>query len=142
MAAAVAAAGEDALLDSRTRRVERVLDARLLLLHLDLGRRAHVELRDAARELGETLLELLPVVVGGRLGDLVADRLDPRLDRLLVALAAHDRRVVLVDDDAVGAAEVGGREALEVDPEVLEDRLAAREDRDVLEHRLAAVAEA
>jgi hypothetical protein len=58
-----AAAGEDALLDRRTAGVEGVLDAGLLLLHLDLGGGADVDLGDAAGELGEALLELLAVVV-------------------------------------------------------------------------------
>ena len=67
-----AAAGQNALLDGRAGRVERVLDARLLFFHLDLGRRAHVDLGDAARQLGEALLELLAVVVGRGVLDLAA----------------------------------------------------------------------
>jgi hypothetical protein len=50
--------------------------------------------------------------------------------------------VVLGDDDLLGRAEVLELEALELDAEVLEDRLAAGQDGDVLEHRLAAIAEA
>src|SRR5215475_11135540 len=80
-----AAAGDDALLDGRTRRVQGVLDARLLLLHLGLGRRAHAHDRDAARQLREPLLELLAVVVGGRLLDLLADLVAAGLDLLLLA---------------------------------------------------------
>ncbi len=38
-----AAAGDDAFLDRRTRGVQRVLDAGLLLLHLDFGRRADLD---------------------------------------------------------------------------------------------------
>ena len=58
------AAGDDSLFDSRARRVERIFDAGLLLFHLRLGRSAHVDLCNAARQLSETLLELLAVVVG------------------------------------------------------------------------------
>src|SRR5437667_56283 len=50
-----AAARHDALLHGRTRRVQRVLDASLLLLHLGLGGRADVDDRDAAGQLGEPL---------------------------------------------------------------------------------------
>jgi hypothetical protein len=60
-----AAAGEDALFDGGAGGVQRVLDAGLLLLHLDLGGGADVDLGDAAGELGEALLELLAVVVAG-----------------------------------------------------------------------------
>ena len=54
-----AAAGHDALLDRGLGRVHGVVDAVLLLLDLDLGRAADADHRDAARELGQTLLELL-----------------------------------------------------------------------------------
>ena len=75
-----AAAGHDALLDGRLGRVQRVLDARLLLLHLGLGRRADLDHRHAADELRQPLLQLLAVVVRGRLLDLRADLLDAALD--------------------------------------------------------------
>jgi hypothetical protein len=60
----------------------------------------------------------------------------------LWARALDDRRVVLVDRDLLGLAEVLELDVLELDAEVLGDGAAAGEDRDVLEHRLAAVAEA
>ena len=92
-----AAARDDALLDRRAGRVQRVLDARLLLLHLDLGRRADADHRHAADQLRQPLLQLLAVVVRGRLLDLGADLLDAALDVRLLAGAVDDRRVVLVD---------------------------------------------
>ena len=61
-----AAAGQHAFLDRRARRVQRVLDARLALLHLGLGRGADLHDRHAARELRGALLQLLLVVVAGR----------------------------------------------------------------------------
>ena len=54
-----AAAGDEALLDGRAGRRERILDAVLLLLELDLGGRADLDDGDAAGQLGEALLELL-----------------------------------------------------------------------------------
>src|SRR5262249_55934826 len=101
-----AAAGNDAFLDSRAGRVQRVLDAGLLLLHLGLGGRADLDHGDAAGELRQALLELLAVVVGRGLVDLGAELLDAALDLLLLAGAVDDRGVVLVDRDALGAAEV------------------------------------
>ena len=58
-----AAAGDDALFDRRAGGRERVLDAVLLLLQLDLGRRADLDDRHAAGQLGQPLLQLLAVVV-------------------------------------------------------------------------------
>ena len=51
-------------------------------------------------------------------------------------------RVVLVDRDLLGAAEVRQLDAFELDAEVFADERAAGEDGDVAEHRLAAIAEA
>ena len=78
-----AAAGHDAFFDRGLRGVHRVLDARLLLLHLGLGRRADLDDGDAADQLGQPLLQLLAVVVRGGVLDLRAQLLDAALDRLL-----------------------------------------------------------
>ena len=59
-----AAAGDDALLERRAGRLQRVLDAVLLLLHLRLGGRADLDDGDTAGELGEALLQLLAIEVG------------------------------------------------------------------------------
>jgi len=50
------------------------------------------------------------------------------------------RRVVLVDDDLLGAPQVGELDVFKLDAQVFEDRLAAHHDGDILQHGLAAVA--
>src|SRR5262249_30228349 len=136
-----AAARYDALFDRGPRGVERVLDAVFLLLHLDLRRAADADDRDAARQLGKPLLELLAIVVRGGLLDLGLDLTDAGLDVLLLAGAVDDGGLFLLDDHLLGLAEHGGRYVLQLDPQVLGDELATGENRDVFEHRLAAVAE-
>ena len=89
--------GHDAFLDRGAGRVQRVLDARLLLLHLDLGGGADADHGHAADQLRQPLLQLLAVVVGGGLLDLGADLLDAALDVGLLAGAVDDGGVVLVD---------------------------------------------
>ncbi len=66
-------ARDDAFLDGCTGCVHRVFDAGLLFLHLGFGGCTDLDDGDAADELGETLLELLTVVVGGGLVDLRTD---------------------------------------------------------------------
>ncbi len=61
---------------------------------------------------------------------------------LRLAATFDDGGVVLVDGDALGAAEVFDLDVLELDAEVFGDGLAAGELGDVFEHGLAAVAEA
>ncbi len=75
-----AAAGDHALFDRGAGRMQRILDARLLLFHLDFGRRADANHRDAADQLREPLLQLLAIVVRGGLLDLRANLLDATLD--------------------------------------------------------------
>ena len=137
-----AAARDDALLEGGPGGLQRVLDAVLLLLHLGLGRSADLDDGDAAGQLREPLLELLAVEVGVGVLDLGLQLLDPGLDRLGVAGAVDDRRVVLRDHDAAGAAELRELRVLELEAHLLGDHLGAAEDRDVLEHALAAVTEA
>src|SRR5690606_12856989 len=122
--------------DGGFRRADRVLERVLLRLHFRLGRRADADHGDAAGELREALLELLAVVVARRLLDLLLDHLDAGRDLGLRARAADDRRRVLVDDDALRAAELLELRVLELESELLGDYLAAREHGDVLEHGL------
>src|SRR5207247_51706 len=136
------AARNDALFDRRAGRMQRVLDAGLLVLHLDLGGSADLDNRHAAGELRHALLQLLLVVIAGRLFDLHADLLDASLDQLLLARAVDDGGVLLRRLDLLRLAEVLQRHVLELEAEFLGDHGAAGEDGHVFEHRLAAVAEA
>src|SRR5206468_2975601 len=137
-----AAARHDAFFDRGAGRVERVLHAGLLLLHRGLGRGADLDHRHAAGQLGQPLLQLLAVVVARRLLDLDANLLDAPLDRAGLARALDDRGVVLVHDHLLGLPKVLEFDVLELDPEILGDRLATGQGRDVLEHGLPAVPEA
>ena len=56
--------------------------------------------------------------------------------------AVDDGGVVLVDRDALGAAQVFQANAFQLDAGLFHDRLAAGQDGDVFQHRLAAIAEA
>src|SRR6266436_736457 len=137
-----AAARHDAFFNRRTGRMHRVINAVLALPDLDLGRAADADHRDAACELRQTLLQLLTVVVRGGFLDLRLDLIDARLDVGLLAGAAHDRGVFLVDHHLLGATEHGERDVLHLDAEIFRDRLTAGQNCDVLQHRLAAIAEA
>src|SRR5256885_1814618 len=137
-----AAARYDAFFNSRTGRMHRVINAILALLNLDFGRAADADHRDAARELGQTLLQLLAVVVRGGFLDLRLDLRHAGFDVGLLAGAVDDRGVLLVDHHLLGAAEHGEVDVLQLDAEIFRDRLAAGQDSDVLQHGLAAIAEA
>ena len=137
-----AAAGDDTLFHRSAGGVESVFDAGLLFLHLNFGGGTDVDDGDAAGQLGETLLELLTIIVGSGLVDLATDLLHAALDIGRFSRAFDDGGVLLVDDDPLGAAEVGDGEALELEAEIVGDALATGEDSDVFEHSLAAITEA
>ncbi len=113
----------------------------LLLLQLHLGGGADLDHRHAAGQLRQPLLELLAVVVGVGVVDLGLDLVDPTGHVGMVAGALDDGGLVLGDHDLAGLAEHVERDALELEPDLLGDDLAAREDRHVLEHRLAPLTE-
>src|SRR5262249_2115527 len=112
--------------------MQSVLHAGLLLLHFGFGGRADLNHRHAARELRKALLELLAIVVAGSLFDLAAELLNAALDRLLLPAAIDNGRVIFVDGNALGTAEVVQANALQLNAGLLHDGLATREDRDVL----------
>ena len=51
-----------------------------------------------------------------------------------------DRRVVFVDNELLGPAEVAQLDVFELDAEVFEDRLTTAHDGDILQESLAAIA--
>jgi hypothetical protein len=121
--------------------MHRVVNAILALLHLDLGGAANSDHGNATRQFGQSLLQLLRVVVRGGLLDLRLDLLDARFDIRLLAGAADDGGVLLLDHHLLGTAEHAHRHFVELDAKIFRDRLSAGEDRDVFEHRLATIAE-
>src|ERR1039458_4846373 len=71
-----AAAGDDAFLNRRAGSMQSIFHAGFLFLHFGFGGRADLDYRDAAGELGQTFLQLLAVVIAGRLVDLRTELLD------------------------------------------------------------------
>src|SRR5262249_17012883 len=127
-----AAARDYPLLDRCLGGMHRVLDSGFFLLQLGLGSSAHPDNCDAADQLGEPLLELLPVIVRGGVFDLGADLLNAALDLGLFAVALNDGGVVFIDHNLLGPAEVFGLDAFQLDAEVLGDGLAAGQDGYIL----------
>jgi hypothetical protein len=79
--------------------MESVLNSCLLLLHLALGCGTNVDDCHTAGELGQTLLELLAVVIRRRLVDRGFQLLDTSLDLVVIALTVDQRGRLLVDEN-------------------------------------------
>jgi hypothetical protein len=88
---------DDAFFDGGAGGVQGVLDAGLLLLHLGLGGGADLDHGHAAGQLGQALLQLLAVVVGGGLLDLARICSHAPWMSSCLPRAVDDGGVVLVD---------------------------------------------
>ena len=101
-----------------------VLDSGFLFLHLGLGGCADIDDGDTAGQLGQALLQLLAIVVGGGLFDLAADLVHTSLNLGGLATPLDHCRIFLIHHDALGAAKVAQLNGLELDAEVLSDTAA------------------
>ncbi len=137
-----AAAGNNTFFHGCASSMHGIFDARFLLFHFSFSGRPHFDDCNTADELRETFLQFLAIIVGRGLVDLCANRLHASFDVGLLAAAFDDGRVVLVDRDLLGLAEIRQLHRLELDTEIFTDHLAAGQDRNVLEHGLAAITEA
>ena len=109
-----AAAGHDAFFQGGLGGGLGVVEKILSLLHFGLGRGAHADLGHAAGQLGQPLLELLAVVIAGGRFDFLADLLGAAGNRLLLAAAADDRRIVGRNDHAIDRAQIGKLDRIEL----------------------------
>src|SRR5207245_5235568 len=99
-------ARNDTFFNSSTGCMHRVFDARLLLLHFRLGRRADLDDRHTADQLRQPLLQLFAIVVGSRLFDLSANLFHAAFYGRALTATFDDGGVVLVDDDLFRRAEI------------------------------------
>src|SRR5579862_8969724 len=136
------AARDNSLFHGCARRMHCIFHAGFLFLHFGFGCGADFNDGYATDQFRQPLLQLLAVVVAGGLVDLAANFFHAAFDLSVLAFAFDDGRVVLVDGDLLGLAEVGDLNVLELDAEIFGDGLAAGQDRDILQHRLATIAEA
>src|SRR5262249_30011523 len=131
----------DAFFNGGTRRIQCIIDPIFLFLHLYFRRAANFDDGNAARELGETFLQLLAVVVGSSVLNLLLDLSNPAFDIFLLAGAVDNGGVILGNRHTLGMPQHFHGDVLKLDTEILGDQLAASEYGDVLQHRLTAVAE-
>src|SRR5207302_1576119 len=109
------AARDDAFFNGRTGCVHGVFDTSLLLLHFGLGRGPDFDYSYAADQFRQPLLQLLAVVVAGRLFDLAANFLHATFDVGVLAFTFDDSGIVLVNSDLLGLSEILHLHVLELD---------------------------
>ena len=136
-----AATRNDTLLDCRTCSSQSIVYAVFLLFHLDFGRSADVENRYAARQLGQTLLQLLLVVVRLRNLDARTYLRDAGCDSRFVARTVYYRRILLVEGNLVGGSEHSEIRIFDLHTLVGRYHGRTRQHGDIFEYLLAAIAE-
>ena len=96
--------------------MERIIDAILAFLDLDLARAADLDDRNAARELGQTLLQLLLVIFARGDLDLRADGRNAGRDRVGRTGTIDQGGRVLVDRHPLGSAQHLESDVFQLDP--------------------------
>jgi hypothetical protein len=110
-----AAAGHDAFRDCGFGGADGVVERFFLGLHFGFGRGSDPDYSDAAGELGQTLLQLLTIVVAGRLVDFASNLVDASVDRRPIAAFPDDGSRVLVGHDPFGLAKLGQADMLKLE---------------------------
>src|SRR5690606_17266200 len=108
--------------------------AGLLLLHFHFGGSTDADHGNAASQLGNTLLQLLAVVVRGGFLDLDADLLDAGFDRLAVASAVDDGGVFLGNVHALGLTQFSQGGLFQRHAGLFRDDGTTGQDGDVFQH--------
>ncbi len=137
-----ATARHHAFFNGRTGRMQGVFDAGFLLFHLDFGTGTDLDHGNTASQLGQTLLQLFLVVVGGGVFDLLADLRHTSFDVGLGTSAVDDGGVFLVQHDALGVTQVLQGSGFQAQADFFGNHGTAGQDGDVLQHGLAAITEA
>lgn len=134
---------EDTLLNGGTSGVQSINHAVLLLTDLDLGRTTDLDDGNTTGKLGETLLELLLLVVrSGWVGHDTADLLAALGNGVLAALAVEDNSVLLGDGNGTGRSEHVWSALVELDVELVSENGTVGQDTEITEDGLAVVTEA
>ena len=135
--------GEDTLLNSSAGGVQSIDDAVLLLTDLNLRGTTDLNDGNTTRELGETLLELLLLVLrGGGVGHDAADLLAALGNGVLAAVAVQEDGVLLSDGNSTGGTEHICGCLLELDVEVIAEDGTVGQDSEIAKNGLAVVTKA
>ncbi|CAB4796351.1 unannotated protein [freshwater metagenome] len=114
----------------------------LALLELNLGCGSCLDDCNTASQLGQTLLQLLAVVVAVALLNLCTNLVYATSDLLGVARTFNDGGLVLGHDDLASVTQQVQLGGVELEADFFRNDLTAGQDRDVLQHGLATVAKA
>src|SRR5262249_2151460 len=97
----------------------------LPLFHFSFGRGAAVNLGHAAGQLGQAFLQFFTIVVAVGVFNFVTNLFHTPFDGVFLAGAIDNGGVFAVDDDLLGATQIGQLDRIELNTQVLENGLAA-----------------
>src|SRR5271169_106881 len=132
---------QNAFVDCRAGRMHGIVYTIFALPDFDLSCAADADYGDAAGKLGESLLQLLEIVVGGGLPNLRLDLTNAGLDSSLRTGPLDNDCIFLLDHHLLGAAERVKGDLIELDAEIIGNGSAAGENCNVFKQCFASVAE-
>src|SRR5207302_1929553 len=121
---------------------EGIFNARLSVLEFDFSAGSHLDQGHAARQLRQSLLELLTIIVAGRLRNLCPDLTNARLNGRLASLALNDGCMILGSHHMTSRTKVIECRAVEAATGLFTNDLPTSQDSDILQHLLAAITKA
>ena len=132
----------DTFLDSRTCSAERILDTVLLLFHLHFSSSTYIEYSHTARELAETFLEFLAVIIrcGGL--DLLTDKVSTFLNGISSTGTVNYSSIILCHYDLLCLTQHIRCGVFKAEASFLRDYHTSCENCDILKHFLTTVTEA
>ena len=134
--------GNHTFFNSCASSVQCIVDTVFLFFHFNFGSSTDFDYCNTAGKLGNSLLQLLTIVVRSCLFDLRANLLNACVDFSFSTTTVNDSSVVFVDSNFLRSTQIFQSDLLERKTNFFRDNLAAGQDSDILQHCLATITKA
>ncbi len=122
--------------------MQRIFNAGFFLFHLDFSSSTYLDDCNTASQFGQTLLQLLFVVIRGGIFDLLANLGHTAFDIRLLASTVNDGGVVLIQNHTLGVTQVLQGGGVQAQADFFGNHGTTGQDGNILQHGLATVTKA
>src|SRR6056297_1899947 len=136
-----AATGNDPFFNSSSGGTESIIEPVFFLFHLHFGSSSDINHSHTTCQFGKAFLQLLTVIVRGRILDLLTNLVDPCFDHLLITGTVYNRGVLLINGDLLGITQHIDGGAFQFQSFLFRNHGTSGKDGDILEHLFPAVTE-
>src|SRR5690554_2382867 len=122
--------------------MQRIFHAGFFLFHLDFSSSTYLDDCNTASQFGQTLLQLLFVVIRGGIFDLLANLGHTAFDIRLLASTVNDGGVVLIQNHTLGVTQVLQGGGVQAQADFFGNHGTTGQDGNILQHGFATVTKA